>query len=236
MKFNFKKILSLVLAAFVAFGTLGLGTLGANAASEDWRIGIDSSIWTGTSYYINVYDMNSTDPATSIGTVTNATSSNNGVFKISKDNFDNGGASFFVDPVKSGTAKLTVNFTTSTDETKTLSKNIVVKKYPKHIKSLRVNGKKVSTVKNKFYYSKKVSKSKTSVKVKMALKKGWKITKVEATYFTKKGTPKDFKVSKSAIKKGKAIKFGKKYKEMNIYVQMKKGSNTIWYGFWFFRK
>lgn len=234
-KFNFRKILSLALAAFVAFGTFAVGAVGVNAATEDWYIDIDDSIWAGTSYWIGVYDRNSNDPATSFGTVTSATSSNNGVFKISKDTYDNG-VSFNVEPVAKGTATLTVNFTTPSGEAKTVSKNIVVKKYPKQIKSLKVNGKKVSTSKNKFFYSKKLSKSKTSAKIKMALKKGWKITKVEATYFTKKGTPKDFKVSKSAIKKGKAIKFGKKYKEMNIYVQMKKGSNTIWYSFWFFRK
>jgi hypothetical protein len=140
-----------------------------------------------------------------------------------------------IDPKAAGTATLTVNFTTPSGEAKTLSKNVVVKAYPKEIKSLKVNGKKVNTNKYKFFYSKKMSKSKTSVKIKMALKKGWKITNIYADRSTNGDKYTQFKVKKSALKNGKAIKFGKKYKYMWINVTMKKGNDIIQYTFDFYR-
>ena len=230
MKINFRKILSLALAAFVAFGTLGVGTLGVNATTEDWFLDVTETAWTGSSYWIGVYDTVSGDN----GTITSATSSNTAVFDIAKFGYD-GGVDYNIDPKAAGTATLTVNFTTPSGEAKTLSKNVVVKAYPKEIKSLKVNGKKVNTNKYKFFYNKKMSKSKTSVKIKMALKKGWKITNIYADRSTNGDKYTQFKVKKSALKNGKAMKFGKKYKYMWINVTMKKGNDIIQYTFDFYR-
>lgn len=234
-KFNFRKILSLALAAFVAFGMLGVGTLGVNAEAENWFLDTNDTVWAGSPYWengVSVYDMN--NDGQDAKAITSATSSNNGVFSVKTESYD-GSTRFYVNGVAKGTAKLTVTFTTPADETKTLSKNITVKKYPKEIKSLKVNGKKVKTSKYKYEYNKKLSKSKTKVKIKMALKKGWKVTSISAYRYTKNGDPKEFKVSKSAIKKGKNIKFSKKYYGMSISVEMKKGNDTINYSFYFYR-
>lgn len=227
-KFNFRKILSLALAAFVAFGTFAAGAVSVNAADDGWYIGISDTIWTGEEIYFGVYDANE-----NMGDITSIASSNNGVLSAQKEVYDDF-TYYYVKGVTAGTATLTVNFNTSSGA-QSLSQNILVKKYPKQIKSLKVNGKKVNTNKNKFFYAKKVSKKKTKVNIKMALKKGWKITNVSATRWTKNGEPKNFKVSKSAIKKGKAIKFSKKYTGMYINVEMKKGSDIINYEFNFYR-
>ena len=232
-KFNFRKILSLALAAFVAFGTFAVGAVNVNAATEDWKI-FNDTVWLGSEQwdnYIDVYDNASPQTRKAI---TSATSSDTSVFSIKTEAFEDGN-NYFIIGVAPGTAKLTVSFTTQSGETKTLSKNIVVKKYPKEIKSLKVNGKKVSTSKHKFNYRKKISKSKSSVKIKMALKKGWKITSIYADRSKTGEKYTTFKVSKSALTKGKAIKFSKKYKYMWIRVAMKKGKNIIWYSFDFYR-
>ena len=229
-KFNFRKILSLALAAFVAFGTFAVGAVGVNAETENWGIDGEDSFWAGSTSWFNVYDSGNDTP----GTITSATSSNNKVFSIQKETFG-GNTDFFMKGVGAGTAVLTVNFTTPSGETKTLTKSVLVKKYPKEIKSLKVNGKKVNTSKYKFYYNKKISKSKTKVNVKMALKKGWKIIGVTAERTKDRKTWKKFTVKKSALTKGKPIKFGKKYKDMYIYIELKKGNDIIWYSLDFYR-
>ena len=230
MKFNFRKVLSLVLAAFVAFGMLGAGTLGVNAETENWVLNTEDTIWAGEEAWFDVYDEGNDD----FGDITSATSSNTGVLSIQK-NVYNGVTEYYGLGVAAGTAQVTVNFTTRSGQAKSVTKNIVVKAYPKEIKSLKVNGKKVNTNKHKFYYSKKMSKSKTSVKIKMALKKGWKITNIYADRSTNGDKYTQFKVKKSALKNGKAIKFGKKYKYMWINVTMKKGNDIIQYTFDFYR-
>ena len=229
-KFNFRKILSLALAAFVAFGMLAVGTVGVNAEAEDWRIetSYDTDyVWAGDSSWFDVYDWGNQEN----GKITSATSSNNSVFSV--DTYEDYG---FINGLAVGTATLNVNFTTPAGETKSLSKNIVVKKYPKEIKSLKVNGKKVNTSKYKFFYDKKMSKSKTKATIKMALKKGWKITDIYADRSKNGDKWTQFKVSKSTLLKGKAIKFSKKYKYMSIRVTLKKGNDIIWYSFNFYRK
>ena len=231
MKFNFRKVLSLVLAAFVAFGMLGAGTLGVNAETENWVLNTEDTIWAGEEAWLDVYDEGNDD----FGDITSATSSNTGVLSIQK-NVYNGVTEYYGLGVAAGTAQVTVNFTTRSGQAKSVTKNIVVKAYPKEIKSLKVNGKKVNTNKHKFFYSKKMSKSKTSVKIKMALQKGWKITDARVYRYTKSGEEKMGKVSKSALKKGKAIKFNKKYRFMYVSVSMQKGNETIWYSFDFYRK
>jgi hypothetical protein len=230
MKFKFRKILSLVLAAFVAFGMLGVGTLAVNAETENWVLNTEDSIWEGANAWFDVYDEGNDAP----GGITSVTSGNTGVLSIEKEVYD-GVTEYRGLGVAPGTAQVTVNFTTPSGQTKSLTKNIVVKAYPKEIKSLKVNGKKVNTSKNKFFYNKKVSKSKGSVKIKMALKKGWKITNIYADRSTNGDKYTQFKVKKSALKNGKAIKFGKKYKYMWINVTMKKGNDIIQYTFDFYR-
>ena len=114
-----------------------------------------------------------------------------------------------------------------------IKKTITVKKYPNQIKSLKVNGKAVKVSENKYFLDSKTGK--TSVKIKMALKKGWKIKNVEAYAYTKNYTEKKISATKKAISKGSAISFPKKYRELHVTVNMSKGKDVVSYTFYFYR-
>ena len=230
----FKRIAALLLAAVVAIGTFTAGAVNVNAASKDWHIGIGDPAWTGTDWYLSVYNINTG----SEGTIISAKSSNTNIFKIRKETYEMDGkkiTNFFLKGKKAGKAKLTVTFKTKSGTKKTISQTVRVKKYPNEIKSLKVDGKTVNTKENKFFYSKKISKSKASIKIKMALKDGWKIDSVSAQRAKKDGVYKDFTVKKSQLKKGTAIKLSTKYKEFSINVQLRKGDDHIHYTFIFYR-
>jgi len=108
-----------------------------------------------------------------------------------------------------------------------------LKAYPKQIKSLKINGKAVNTGKYKYEVTRKISKSSTRVKIKMALKKGWKITDLSAYRATRsnarEGMFSKFKITKSQLLKGSDIKIPKKYKSVNIGFTMKKGKYELNY-------
>ena len=234
-KFNLKKVLSLVLAAFVAFGVFAAGAVNVNAGGKTWQVAVDDPIWIGTECGISVVDTDWEEWAD----ITAVKSSNPKILTVKKGSYTDDSETYtFYDlkGKKAGKVTLTVDFDTPEDGHKVLVKTVKVKKYPKAITNLKVNGKKVSTVKHKFYYNKKISKSKTSVKIKMSLKKGWKIVGVYADRAKVSGEDyKTFTVTKSALKKGKAIKFPKDYKEMYITVTLKKGSDYFNYNFYFYR-
>ena len=69
----------------------------------------------------------------------------------------------------------------------------------------------------------------------MTPKKGWKIKSVNAVAFTKNDNTKKISVKKTQIKNGKAISFPKKYKELNLDVEMTNGKDTITYTVFFNR-
>ena len=97
----------------------------------------------------------------------------------------------------------------------------------------KVNGKTVKVSKHKYSYSKYTKK--TTVKVKMALKKGWKIAAVYAYKYDKDGNEKEVSIRKSSITKGRLLSFASKYENFNITVYMSKGSKMIYYNFNFHR-
>lgn len=230
-KMRFKKILSLVLTAFVAIGTLAAGAVQVNAADEHWELWVPTPVWTGTSYGIDVSDWENNEFAT----ITSAKSSDSSVLKVKKYTYDDGSVFWEMKGKKAGKAKITVKFTKPSGETGTIKKTVKVKKFPYEFKSLKVNGKKINIKKNKFYLDEKVSKSKTKLYIKMALKKGWKVIDVYADRSKNGNKYSTFKVSKSAVKKGTAIKFPKKYKYCDINVTMQKGKDIIYYTFSFRR-
>ena len=86
------------------------------------------------------------------------------------------------------------------------------------IKKLTVLGKNVNLKKtdNKFFYSKKCKTTKP--KIKMTLKKGWKIEYISAGAYKNGNYKKEVKVTKTMLKKGKAISFSKKYD--NVYISV----------------
>lgn len=237
MKKSFNKITSMLLALCLVLGSVAFGAGEAFATGENWSLDVMTSLWAGDNTWVWVYDANSEDYTKA--TVTGVTSSNPAILAVSAgkayDEYDREYTEFMLTGKTPGSAAITVNYTTPNGETGTLSATIQVKKYPKQIKSLKVNGKKVKISKHKYNYSKKVKKSKTTLTIKMALKKGWKISSVNAGRWTKSGKFSDVKVKKKALLKGKTIKFPKKYSDMFINVEMKKGSSYINYEFYFWR-
>lgn len=228
-KFNFKKILSLAMALVVAFGTLAVGSVTANAATNKYYYYPPTPAWTGTEYGVYVWSDNGDE-----GTVTKVTSSNTSVIKVVKEKWD-GKTYYFLKAKKAGTSYITVTYKKASGKKATIKKKVRAKKYPYEIKSLKVNGKKVKVSNNKFYYNTKVSKSKTKLNIKMALKSGWKIVSVYADRSKTGKSFSTFKVTKSALLNGKAIKFPTKYKYCYISVELKKGDDYISYAFDFNR-
>lgn len=227
MKKRFSKILSLMLAAVVAFGTIGISTSGAYAVSHKWTIGCQDYIWKGDSIYVSVYDqINDYADAQ----VTKVVSSNKNI-KVIK-NKDGSDVWFNLKGKKIGKAKITVYFKAPGSSTvKHKSKTIRVKAYPNEIESLKVCGKSVKISSNKFNYHVYEYK-KTSPSVKLALKKGWKIDSIYAYAYTKSGAEKKMKITKKMLKNGTAFSLAKKYRDLYIDIGMIKGddySNYISY-------
>lgn len=229
-KVRIQKIMAVLLAAVVAFGMLGIGTGSAYAASHKWTLGISETIYVGDTGWVGIYDQMSSDYTEA--TLTKVTSSNKSIVKVHKGT-DGNDTWYYLEGKKKGKAKITVKYKTPQGKTGTKSKTVQVKPYPKHLKSIYVNGKKVKLSEHRYDYYK--STKKTSVKIKMATKNGWKISSVYATYFTKSGNDSEAKVTKKMVKNGTAIKFPKKYQQLSINVNMVKGDEYISYYFGFFR-
>lgn len=223
MKGKTGRLLSLVLAAAVAFGTLTFST--GNVYASGYTLSLDDTIWIidGMSYGIHVFDSK-----WKMKKITAVTVSDDTLATINKDKLD-GDVWWGVTPKKSGKVKVTVTFKTKSGKKKA-SKIVRIKKYPNQIKSLKVNGKKVSTKEYQDYYENTYKG--TSVKVKAALKSGWKMTNGIYCYvLDKNGNKKTINIKKSRILNGKAIKFARKYKEFSLYFEMenKKNGDLIGY-------
>ena len=107
--------------------------------------------------------------------VTSVKSSNKSVLKVNQygDTFDD----ISVTPKKAGKAKITVKYKVGKNSYSVTSANFTVKKFPKAIKSLKVNGKSVSLTKDKFDYPLfDYAKTKGTITVKAA--SGWKVSKL----------------------------------------------------------
>ena len=229
---SLKKISSLLLAFVLAMSTIVSGTAVANAESEHWKLsfGTDGNfIWEGSNYEDNMIDVYSDDE--DYGTITSVASADAAVLMVKKVDYGDGFDCYCLKPMKVGSSEVTVEFTTPSGEEKTLAATIEVRKYPKPAKSLKINGKAINTGKYKFEVTRKISKSATKARIKLALKKGWKITDLSA-YRSKRGGEGSFsyfKVTKKQLSQGSAIKIPKKYKYVNIGFTMKKGKTEINY-------
>lgn len=171
------------------------------------------------------------------GRITSVSSSNKSVVGITKESvIDDKGKKvyiYYLNFKKPGTSKLTVRYTRPNGKKATIKKTLRVNKYPKMVKSLKVNGKSVSLSKYKFRYTVN-SYKKSSVKIKMAAKSGWKIRDVTADYYGKQYKYSELK--KSVVTKGSSVSFPKKYRSVIFYIYMEdKDGNTVSYEVDFFR-
>lgn len=187
--------------------------------SGTWLVGVDA--WNeDTEEYLEMK-------------VTAVTTSNKDILSVEEEDYD-GVKDFYVVPVSAGTADVYISFDGKYGSG-SLTKEVTVKPYPNQIKSLKVNGKKVNTDKNRYYYEKKYKG--TKAKVKVALKSGWKITDAWCYMYKKdwKGE-KRVNVTAKKLKNGSAIKFPKKYKHLNMGFTMEnEAGEFIHYSMYIYR-
>ncbi|MBR0399583.1 MAG: hypothetical protein IJH95_02040 [Mogibacterium sp.] len=230
----FKRSFSLMIAVLMTLGVFCLSLTFADAESGIEEAGVQgttetidipSVMWKGDSQHISVYSINGKD--VNYAKITKVTSSDTAVVKKVKK-ID------YLKAVNTGEAWVTVNYKYSKTETGSRTVKVTVKKYPKQIKSLTFNGKKVDVSKKKYSYT--VNKfSKTSLKIKMKLKEGWVISDAWG-FGSAKGGSRQLNVTKAKIAKGGKISFPKKYKSANLRVTMKnKEGNEIHYDFYLYR-
>ena len=116
-----------------------------------------------------------------------------GVFRVRKDRFldedDNVHYDYEIKPAKPGGTTMTVGYTRPDGTAGQIMRELKVKEYPNPIRSLAVNGKKISLKagirdgaggKADQRYVCRVKNKNTAGHVRLSLKKGWKITGVSA--------------------------------------------------------
>ncbi|RAP43459.1 MAG: hypothetical protein BZ136_09625 [Methanosphaera sp. rholeuAM74] len=222
---QFRKKLSLLIALMMALSMfcISFTFVCAESGIEEARIketsdyiNIPGVMWKGESRHISV-----SSSSGKMAEITKIQSSDTSVVKKVKG-IDS------LKALKKGKVFITVNYKFSKKETGTRTVPVQVKAYPNNIKSLTVNGKSVTIKKHKFSYTDGKYK-KTSLKIKMALKDGWKISDVWG-FISRKGKSNQIKISKATIQKGGKISFPKKYTSMYITVVMKnnKGEQFIY--------
>jgi len=197
----------------------------AGAASGKWELMMSSDVYAGdpTPHSVEVGNTKTNKYAT----VKSVTSNNSKVIKITKDVYE--GKTFYSAFFKkTGKATLTVKYKIPGGKTATLKKTIKVKKHPNMMKSLSVNGVNQSISKYKFNYVDR-NYTNTSVKIKIALKKGWKIEDVSARASSMTGKEKNIKVSKSTFTKGKAFSFPNGYDWLDVNILMSNGNRYFNY-------
>ena len=217
MKKRIYRITSMLLAVFVAFGMICFNTGEVNAASR-FETGFEKIVYVDQNPTVYVYDTKGKINEVKIYSVK---SSNSGAAKVVKESWkdDTGKHTWYwLKTKKPGKATITIKYKNASGKKATMKKKITVKKYPNEIKKLTVLGKNVNLKKtdNKFFYSKKCKTTKP--KIKMTLKKGWKIEYISAGAYKNGNYKKEVKVTKTMLKKGKAISFSKKYD--NVYISV----------------
>lgn len=213
-----KRAISLLTALALVLGTVFATTGQVEAASKAPAKMVVETLWVGdwSSANVEFDNWKNYDKAKLLS----IKSSNKKVIKVKKYGSKMYDQSF--EMKKPGKSKITIVYKLN-GKKYTMKATYTVKKYPKPLKSVAVNEKKISLNKNKYQYYKENYK-KTTAKVKVQPAAGWKIQHVYAdTYNGKKF--KEIKVSKKAIQNGKTFKFPKKDKELYVGVTLvnKKG-------------
>lgn len=243
MSTKLNRLMALMIAFFVAFGMIVAGAVEAGAESDDTQVLVygqngTNKIYVGEEGLVGVVT-SETDENVPIKGVT---VSNKNIAKVKKiiEKFEGEKYTYYY-VVGKKTGKVTVrikyklNGVTSTKKVK-----VTVKKAPKMIKSLKVNGKKVKLSGTKaFKYRVKCKKSKTKVNVKIVPAEGWKVL---AAYgdksYEKNNKYHSVPIAnmKKKIKNGSNISFAKKYTALLVDVVLQKdGGNTIRYTVEFYR-
>jgi len=238
MSYKLKRIMSLMIAVFVAFGLLAAGTGEASAASAKVKVEINNQIdktnhiYAGEKAYVSAY----ATKGTKVPTVKSVKVSNKSVAKVKINTIKAGGKKykeFFVVGKKPGKTKVTVKYKYK-GKVKKKTITATVEEYPNPLASLMVSGKSIKLSGDTgFAYDAKYKK--TKVNIKAAAAEGWEITEVfghtdNGKYGTKKYKFADIKKAKSKVKKGSTISFPKKYKYLYMDINLENDEgDTVFY-------
>ena len=227
MSYKIKRVMSLAIAVFVAFGMMAFGTGEANAASSKVKVYVygmnqENHIYVGEKGYAGAYDTKS-DKMPIIKSVKVADKT---IAKVKKETYKYNGKKYkeyYVIGKKAGKTKVSIKYKFK-GKTATKSKIVTVHEYPNAIQSITINGKNVPLTGEKaFRYEKKYSKKKTKVNVKVVPAPGWKVIDTYGEVYTVNGKSvkqSSIKKAKTKVKKGSDISFAKKYKNCWLNVQM----------------
>ena len=200
MKKIFKKVLSIVLAILFVVGFFSQGDAQAAAGVGKITFMSKTAFLSGGKTDVNSFLLYGSEPVDY--ELVSVKSSNSKMIKISTFK-DQNGTHFFMEPKKLGKCKLTVTYKYK-GKKKTVKANFTVKKYVNPCKSIKVNGKSIDLKSNNIdYYLHNYKKS--SLKIKLTLKKGWSIEYASCT--RKMGDYLD--ISSDTLLKGKKINIGK---------------------------
>lgn len=215
---------SFMLALFVAAGMLIVST-GPAEAKSSWEIYLASTMFSGQNDGVTV---GSNGKEAKIKSVK---SSNKKVIRVTKFKTDDGKTHYQIDAKKAGKAKLTVEYKIPGGKVKTLKKSIKVLPYPKHIKSLKINGKKIKAKGDRRYFYSDSDYQGDSARVKLAVKDGWKISGVYGglAYRDRTKADKEIKNAKKLITSGKKLSFPEEYQGLYYIIEMKKDDKFISY-------
>jgi hypothetical protein len=175
---------------------------------------VPETLWMGDDCYGGGRYESLPDDVESGAKVVKIKSSDKKVLKVVKDG--KGLYDYYLVPKKAGKAKISVTYEFE-DQKVTLSATYTVKKYPKPISSLKVNGKKMDTKKNLFRSSVKWSSGKSKIEVKPS--SGWKVA--DMCYF-------DDKDDYHQVKNGKKFSLPKNT-TVHIELVNKKGENLTYH-------
>lgn len=185
---------------------------------------IPETLWAGADIYTCIWFDNMPDDAKLV----KIKSSNKKIIKAVK--YGSGIYDHYIRPRKKGTATITVTYEYN-NETKTISAKYRVKKYPKPIKYLIVNGKKVNIKKHRYSYDiHKYKKTKAKIKIKLA--KGWKILSVQGL---KEKVKDESRTKDFTPKNNKSFKIPKGYNCYIYYHIENKKHETMTYSVSFMR-
>lgn len=226
MSLKLKKALSLMIAIFVAFSMMAVGTSEASAATAKVKVSVNNQIdknnhiYVGEKAYVVAYATRGTKPVT----IKKITVSDKTIAKVMIKTFKVDGKKYkeyYVLGKKPGKTKVTVKYKYN-GKVKYKKINVTVEAYPNPLQSLEVNGKNVplSGV-TSFIYEAKCKK--TKVKIKAVPSEGWEIIDAMGDISYPKNKPTKYsniKKVKSKVKKGTVISFPKKYKNMYVSFTM----------------
>ena len=233
-----QNVLSLMIAVFVAFGILAVGTANVDAASGKNKAYIsgragDNKIYVGDTGSAGVYN---TKTGKSLS-ITSLKVGNKSTIKPKKYSYRDAKGKKIVwyelKGKKVGKTKVTIKYKVN-GKTKTVKKTVKVIAYPNPIESIKVNDKTVKlTGEARFMFDQKWKKNKA--KIEITPSEGWKIVEVYGSCWNQKST-KSTKIKgiKKAVKKGTDFTLAKNRSSAYVDIVLEKDGKTFYYSvdFW----